>query len=416
MGFLDKVNNLREKANRLGLDEDVDQRNKDRNDEARKRLDAGRKTLTAILEGGPDAVVTQVSQHSGAGEAVGKITQVMAAAAPTLQANAPAVKQVIDQIDSAKNQLANHGAKIADATTGVESAMTNLVAQTNMATALPTNLVADLTADAVHDNTPKTTANEENANATDVAAQTGTTVADTSVTKKRRKKKLADLAAQVKPTGTGRPKLRDLAGNTGFLDKIGAPSNVTALIQEPTNAVQNATNTVTNNVQQAVDGAVNDATAPVRTVTGDVNNVLDVAQRGGSGGGGGGFGRMLGGLGVLGGVGSGIEKGPISLSRDGVTVSKDLGGGTEGSVTLGPEGVSLDGSRDIGGGNTGTVGVTLGEEGPSVHGEVSRETSLGKATAGVELGADGSSVYGELEGGDGFAEVSVGSDGGEAEG
>jgi hypothetical protein len=389
VGFFDRVTNLREKANRLGLDENADQRKKDRNDEARKRLDAGRRTLSAVLEGGPDAVATQVSQHAGQGEAVGKITQVMASAAPVLQQNAPAVKNVIAQIDAAKSELANAGANIQSATASVESAMTNLVASTNIG--LPTNLVADLAADAVEDNTPKTTANEENAEATEATSPAATPEAPNK--KRRRKKELADVAAAVKPVATGRRKVRDVASASGFVDSIRVPSNIADVVRNPVAAAQG----VAANAQQTVDSAVSAVSSPADAL------------------GGGGFGKVLGGLGGLGG-GGGFDLGPVSIGRDGVTLSHDLGGGTEGSVTVGKDGVSLDASRDIGGGRTGTLGVTIGEDGPSVHGEVSQETALGTVTAGVEVGADGPGVYGEIEGRHGHGSISADADGVTVEG
>ncbi|HVK88304.1 MAG TPA: hypothetical protein VM513_29490, partial [Kofleriaceae bacterium] len=322
MGFFDQVNNLREKASRLGISEDVD-RKRDRNDEARGRLDAGRQTLTAILEGNPDAIRTRVSQAAGRGEAVGKLTQVMAQVAPALQQHRGAVQNVVQQLDAASHELGNHAADISNAAGRVENAMGNLLERANLpANVIPRNILSDLVGDAAHDATPRT-----DPNATDVASTTPPPAAAQAPAAappaRRRKKKDRELDAVQRPTGTGRPSPREVArGAGGLLGALRSPGDIAGLMRNPGAAVenvvgaatQNLTNAATSAAESVMPGSSSLATgggldavlggSPAATLLGGggAGGGVDAALGAIGGGGGGGGGGALGGLGPLGGL------------------------------------------------------------------------------------------------------------------
>ena len=136
---LDKV---REKAHRLVRDEVP--RVAERADEAHARIDAGKLTLTALLEGNVD-VARAKAQTLGAGSpAIGKLTQTLIAHAPQLVPHRAELAAVIVRIDAAKSELMS-GAKLEAVAAPLERAMTSLLARAGIPPdAMPRDLLGDL--------------------------------------------------------------------------------------------------------------------------------------------------------------------------------------------------------------------------------------------------------------------------------
>ena len=120
--------------------DDASRRKADQVREASVRIEAGKATLTALLEGTPDTVSPR---HA----TVGKLTQTLVSYAPQLTPHRGELQQVIRQIDAAQSEL-QRGAPVSKVAGLLEGGMTKLFERAQISReAMPRDLLGDLVND-----------------------------------------------------------------------------------------------------------------------------------------------------------------------------------------------------------------------------------------------------------------------------
>jgi hypothetical protein len=345
MGKLYDPSRLREKANRLALD--AHQKPAEQIEEARRRLEAGRATLTGLLENPTSAQGIADRARSGGSPTVGKLTQTLVHLAPALERERGEIASVVSQLDAASAKLAR-GAPVREAAAPVERAMTQLLDRAGVAAdAMPRNLLEDLVAaDAAHAAAPEAKPEPD---------EPATAAAPPAPTRGRPANPLGKLVEQA----------------TSRVERHTA--QITSAVQSPLSEIARPTDMLSKfNPPALVDRAMpSQLTAP--------------AARGESAGR-----RDL--MSLLGG---GLDLGPVSIGRDGIALEGELGRGTTASVNVGRDGtVTGELSTEVAGG-TASLGAELGPDGRSVNAGFTKETPLGEVTASIDVDDDGT-LSGEL--------------------
>lgn len=182
--------------------DDAKQRKTERVTEATTRLDAGKATLTAMLEG-------QIERPAPRTATVGKLTQTMASYAGQLAPHRSELAQAIRQIEAAQSEL-QRGAQLSKVSRPLETMMTKLLDRADVPRdAMPRDLLGDLVNDE-----PDVT-NEQKHDPTS-AVTTASTAASSS--------RLQLTSRVYKPLGDERSAKRvavpALAQTTGWIDQF----------------------------------------------------------------------------------------------------------------------------------------------------------------------------------------------------